>query len=308
MPQWAGSSWYFLRYIDPDNDKALADPKKLKYWTPIDWYNGGMEHTTLHLLYSRFWHKFLYDIKAVPTSEPYAKRTSQGMVLGEDNEKMSKSRGNVVNPDEVVEEHGADTLRVYEMFIGPFDQATPWSTKGVVGVRRFIEKVWQVGQNLDDKKRGNEDDLVRLTHKTIKQVTEQIETMDFNTCISAMMILIKKYQEEGCNQDIFEMFLKIFAPFAPHAAEEIWQSLGNKESIFLESWPEYDKSLIKESVQEIPVQINGKVRVRVMVTEDMDEAKVKELVLAEDKIKKWLQDKEIRKFIYVKDKIVNIVI
>jgi leucyl-tRNA synthetase len=216
MPQWAGSSWYFLRYIDPHNDKAFADPKKLKYWTPIDWYNGGMEHTTLHLLYSRFWHKFLYDIKVVPTPEPYAKRTSHGMILGEDGEKMSKSRGNVINPDFVVKEFGADSFRVYEMFMGAFDQVTPWSTQGLVGVRRFLDKVWQVGNNLDKKERTNNDDLVRLYNKTIKQVTEQIETLDLNTCVSSFMILINKFQEEGCNQKIFEQFLKLLAPFAPH--------------------------------------------------------------------------------------------
>jgi len=308
MPQWAGSSWYFLRYIDPHNDKALADKKLLKYWTPVDWYNGGMEHTTLHLLYSRFWHKFLYDIKVVPTPEPYAKRTSHGLILGEDGEKMSKSRGNVVNPDEVVNEYGADTLRVYEMFMGPFDQPTPWSTQGVVGVKRFLERVWQVGNNLDDKKRGYEDDLVRLTHKTIKQVTEQIETMDFNTCVSAFMILIKKYTEEGCNKEIFSMFLKILGPFAPHLSEELWSLVGNKNSIFKEKWPQYDKSLIKESVIEVPVQVNGKVRSKVMVTEDMAEEKIKEIVLADEKIKNWLADKELKKFIYIKDKIINIVI
>jgi leucyl-tRNA synthetase len=307
MPQWAGSSWYFLRYIDPQNKKALADKKLLKYWTPVDWYNGGMEHTTLHLLYSRFWHKFLYDIKVVPTSEPYAKRTSHGFILGEDGEKMSKSRGNVVNPDDVVKEYGADTFRVYMMFMGPFEQATPWSTQGVVGVSRFIEKVWQVGQNLDKTKRGNEDDLVRLTHKTIKQISQQTESLDMNTCISAFMILIKKYQEEGCNQEIFEMFLKMFAPFAPHLSEELWQQLGHKSSILKETWPSYDRSLIKESVNEIPVQINGKVRAKVMVTEDMDEAAVKKLALADENVKKWLNDKDVKKFIYIKDKIINIV-
>ncbi|MFC1598559.1 leucine--tRNA ligase [Patescibacteria group bacterium] len=308
MPQWAGSSWYFLRYIDPHNDKVFADLKKLKFWSPIDWYNGGMEHTTLHLLYSRFWHKFLSDIKVVPTPEPYAKRTSQGMVLAEDGEKMSKSRGNVVNPDDVVDNQGADTLRMYEMFMGPFEQAIPWSTKSVVGVRRFLEKVWQLAGNLDNKKRGNDDDLVRLTHQTIKQVTEQIETMDFNTCISSMMILIKKYQEENCNQEIFESFLKIFAPFAPHIAEEIWQILGHKDSIFLAAWPEYDKSLIKETVLEVPVQINGKVRAKLMISEDMTEDKVKELALADENVKKWLAENKIKKFIYIKDKIVNIVV
>ncbi len=308
MPQWAGSSWYFLRYIDPYNDQALADKDKLKYWTPVDWYNGGMEHTTLHLLYSRFWHKFLYDIDVVPTPEPYAKRTSHGFILGEDGEKMSKSRGNVINPDDVVREYGADTFRVYMMFMGPFEQATPWNTQGVLGVRRFIEKVWQIGNNLDNKKRGNDDDLVRLTHKTIQQVTEQTESLDLNTCISALMILINKYQEEGCNSENFELFLKIFAPFAPHLCEELWVSLGHQDSIFLETWPEYDKRLVKETVKELPVQINGKVRSKIFIAEDLDEAAVKEKVLADEKIKEWLEDKPIKKFIYVKDKIINIVI
>jgi leucyl-tRNA synthetase len=307
MPQWAGSSWYFLRYIDPHNKKALADPKKLKYWTPVDWYNGGMEHTTLHLLYSRFWHKFLYDIKVVPTPEPYAKRTSHGLILGEGGDKMSKSKGNVVNPDDVVKEYGADTFRVYEMFMGPFDQPTPWSTQGVVGVRRFIERIWQIGHKLDNKERGN-DDLVRLTHKTIKQLTEQIETLDLNTCISSLMILINKYQEEGCNKSIFEQFLKIFFPFAPHLCEELWQELGHKKSLALEKWPEYDENLIADTVKEVPVQINGKVRGKIFISEDIKEAEIKKLALADENVKKWLAEQEVKKFIYVKDKIINIVI
>ncbi len=308
MPQWAGSSWYFLRYVDPQNDKALADKKKLKYWTPVDWYNGGMEHTTLHLLYSRFWHKFLYDLKVVPTPEPYAKRTSHGLILGEDGEKMSKSRGNVVNPDAVVQEYGADTLRVYEMFMGPFDQPTPWSTQGVVGVRRFLEKIWQLANNLDKKKRTDDDDLIRLTHKTIKQVTEQIESMDFNTCISAMMILLNKYQAEGCNNEIFELFLKILSPFAPHICEELWHNLGHKKSIFLEKWPAYKSELVKDSVFEVPIQINSKIRGKIFITEDMSKEEVKKLALEEENVKKWLQGKEIKKFIYVRGKIINIVV
>jgi leucyl-tRNA synthetase len=308
MPQWAGSSWYFLRYTDPHNVKALADPKKLKYWTPVDWYNGGMEHTTLHLLYSRFWHKFLYDIKVVPTSEPYAKRTSHGMILGEDGEKMSKSRGNVINPDFVVKEFGADSFRVYEMFMGAFDQVTPWSTQGLVGVRRFLDKVWQVGNNLDKKERTNDDDLVRLYNKTIKQVTEQIETLDLNTCISSFMILINKFADEGCNQEIFEQFLKLLGPFAPHLAEELWQNLGHMKSIFLETWPEYNKELIKMSAIEIGVQINGKMRSKIFVTEDMTGAEVRKSVLVDKNVTKWLKGIEIKKFIYVAGKIVNIVV
>jgi leucyl-tRNA synthetase len=307
MPNWAGSSWYFLRYTDPHNDKALADFKKLKYWLPVDWYNGGMEHTTLHLLYSRFWHKFLFDIGVVPTPEPYAKRTSHGLILGEDGEKMSKSRGNVVNPDDVVNQYGADTLRVYEMFMGPFDQPTSWSTQGVIGVRRFIEKVWQIGHKLDDRKRTNDDDLVRLLNKTIKQVTEQIETLDLNTCVSAMMILINKFQEEGCDKEMFENFLKIFSPFAPHISEELWQKLGHKKSIFLEKWPKFDPALAKDAAIEVPIQINGKVRSKIFITEDQSEEEIKKLVLSDEKIKKYIEGKEIKKFIYVKNKIVNLV-
>jgi leucyl-tRNA synthetase len=308
MPQWAGSSWYYLRYCDPHNDKVLADKKKLKYWTPVDWYNGGMEHTTLHLLYSRFWHKFLFDIGVVPTPEPYAKRTSHGLILGEDGEKMSKSRGNVVNPDDVVKEYGADTFRIYEMFMGPFDQSTPWNTQGVVGIKRFMDKVWAIGNNLDNKKRESDDDLVRLIHKTIKQVTEQIETLDLNTCISALMILINKFQAEGCNQEIFEEFLKIFSPFAPHLGEELWQSLGHKKSIFLEKWPEYNAELAKDTVMEVPIQINGKVRGKILVTEDMREEEVKELAQQDENVKKWLIGQEIKKVIYIPGKIINLVI
>ncbi|MCX6746396.1 MAG: leucine--tRNA ligase [Candidatus Parcubacteria bacterium] len=308
MPQWAGSSWYFLRYCDPKNDKILADKKKLKYWTPVDWYNGGMEHTTLHLLYSRFWHKFLYDIGVVPTAEPYAKRTSHGLILGEDGEKMSKSRGNVVNPDDVVKEYGADTFRVYEMFMGPFDQPTPWSTQGVVGIKRFMDKVWAIGNKLDNKKRTNNDEEIRLLHKTIKQLAEQIETLDLNTCVSALMILINKFQDKGCNQEIFEQFLKILSPFAPHLGEELWQKLGHKKSIFLEKWPEYDPELAKDAVKEVPVQINGKMRCKILVTEDMSEEEIKNLALADEHVKKWLEGKEVKKIIYVPGKILNIVI
>ncbi|MDD5341000.1 MAG: class I tRNA ligase family protein [Patescibacteria group bacterium] len=308
MPNWAGSSWYFLRYTDPRNNKVLADFKKLKYWTPVDWYNGGMEHTTLHLLYSRFWHKFLFDLGVVPTPEPYAKRTSHGLILGEDGEKMSKSRGNVVNPDDVVGQVGADTFRVYEMFMGPFDQPTPWSTQGVTGVRRFMEKVWQIGNNLDDKKRTGNDDLVRLLNKTIKQVTEQIETLDLNTCISAMMILVNKFQAEGCDKKMFEDFLKILSPFAPHLGEELWQKLGHKKSIFLEKWPAFDSKLIKDEAIEIPVQINGKVRAKIFITADESEGEIKKKALTDENVKKYLNGGEAKKIIYVKGKIINIVI
>jgi leucyl-tRNA synthetase len=259
-------------------------------------------------LYSRFWHKFLYDIGVVPTSEPYAKRTSHGMILAENGEKMSKSRGNVINPDDVVKEYGANTFRVYEMFMGPFEQPTPWSTQGVVGIKRFMDKVWAIGNNLDNKKRGGDDDLVRLTHKTIKQVTEQIETLDLNTCISALMILINKFQAEGCNQEIFEKFIKIFSPFAPHICEELWANLGHKKSIFLEKWPEYDSELTKDTVKEVPVQINGKMRCKILVTEDMPEKEVKNLALEDEHVKKWLEGKEVKKVIYVPGKIINIVI
>ncbi len=306
MPNWAGSSWYFLRYTDPKNSKSLADNKKLDYWMPADWYNGGMEHTTLHLLYSRFWNKFLHDQGHVPTSEPYQKRTSHGMVLAEDGRKMSKSFGNVINPDEMVEQYGADTLRVYLMFMGPFSEAIPWSTKGVVGVRRFLEKVW----NLQDKVSKKEsEDVTRELHKTIKKVSEDIEEMKYNTAVAQMMILVNKMQAaESVSKKTFETFLIIFAPFAPHVAEELWQALGHKKSITLEAWPKFDAKLAKDETIELPVQINGKLRATINVPADISEDEAKELALAEENVQKHLSGQKVKKAVYVPGRMINFVI
>ncbi len=302
MPNWAGSSWYYLRYADSDNDKVFADEKNLKYWTPVDWYNGGMEHTTLHLLYSRFWHKFLYDIKVVPTHEPYQKRTSHGLILAEGGEKMSKSKGNVVNPDEVVENFGADSLRLYEMFMGPFDQAIAWSTDNMVGVRRFIEKVWR----LNEKVKDTESSLV--LDSAIKKVGEDIEAMKFNTAISQMMILVNEMEKkEEVSKADYETLLVLIAPFAPHVAEELWTKLGNETSVLTEKWPEYDESKMVEDTISIAVQVDGKVRADIEISIDEDEEKVKEKALEEDNVKKWTEGKNIEKVMYIKGKIVSIV-
>ncbi len=310
MPQWAGSSWYFLRYIDPQNNKKLAAKKKLEYWLPVDWYNGGMEHTTLHLLYSRFWHKFLYDIKAVPTPEPYGKRTSQGMILGEGGEKMSKSRGNVVNPDEMVKEYGADTLRVYEMFMGPFDQAIPWDAKGVVGVRRFLEKVWNIF-NSDEIKISDEidEELEILLNQTIKKVSEDVEAMKFNTAVSQMMILLNKISEtKSATKESWEKFLIILSPFAPHIAEELWQKLGRKKSLATEPWPKYDDSKIQNKTVEIAVQINGKVRAKIILPANASEEEVIHAVQNNSQAQKYLAGQEIKKTIFVPGKLISFVI
>lgn len=306
MPNWAGSNWYFIRYCDPKNNKMMVDEDKAKYWLPVDWYNGGMEHTTLHLLYSRFVYKFLYDIGAVPKScgsEPYKKRTAQGMVLGEGGIKMSKSKGNVINPDGFVQEYGADTIRLYELFMGPFDQAIPWDTKGVIGVRRFLDKVWSLLEKLNEDKN---DDLERLLHKTIKKVSEDIETMDFNTAISQMMIFVNK--AEAISKQVLAKFLLVLAPFAPHLAEEMWQELGNKDSIFKENWPDYDQKLIKDDNINLVIQVNGKVRDMLSVPAGISEAEAKKLALASEKVRKYLDGQEPKKIIFVKGKLVNLVV
>ncbi len=310
MPNWAGSSWYFMRYTDPKNKKYFADEKNLKYWMPVDWYNGGMEHTTLHLLYSRFWYKFLYDIGAVPKEcgdEPYKKRTSHGLILGEGGEKMSKSRGNVVNPDDIVARFGADTLRVYEMFMGPFDQAIPWDEKGVVGVFRFLERVWKLEEKVGGKN-GNKK-IEKILHQTIKKVSEDIEQMKFNTAVSALMILTNELSdEEKIGRDEFDTFLKILAPFAPHLAEELWEKLGNKKSIHLAEWPKYDPTKILEEEIDLIVQVNGKLRDTIQVKADINEEEAKKVVAESKKVKKWIEDKKIKKIIFVKGKLVNIVV
>ena len=306
MPQWAGSSWYFLRYIDPKNDQALADPEALKYWLPVDWYNGGMEHTTLHLLYSRFWHKFLYDQGVVPTPEPYQKRTSHGMILGENGEKMSKSRGNVVNPDDIVRDYGADTLRTYEMFIGAFDAAAAWSENGVKGCRRFLERVWKCAEMVNDQT-GYSDDLETKMHQTIKKVSSDYETLKYNTAIAAMMELVNEfYKKESVTKDEFKTLLILLNPVAPHITEELWESLGESDHLYRQSWPEFDEAKTKESVIEIGVQVNGKVRGTVSLAVDVS----KEDALAAGKaaVADKIEGREIVKEIYVPGRILNIVV
>ncbi|MGB8816114.1 MAG: leucine--tRNA ligase [Minisyncoccia bacterium] len=308
MPNWAGSSWYYLRYTDPKNKKAFADTKNLKYWTPVDWYNGGMEHTTLHLLYSRFWHKFLYDLKLVPTKEPYQKRTSQGFVLGEDGEKMSKSRGNVINPDEIVKNLGADSLRIYEMFMGPFDQSIAWGSDNIVGSRRFLERVWKLKNKVEDNF-SDKEDITILVNQTIKKVGEDIESINFNTAISGMMILANGLEnQEKISAKIYSDFIKILSPFAPHICEEIWAGLGNKKSIVATAWPKWDASKIVSGKIKMPIQINGKVRGVIEISNDLEEKEVFKLALQNKDIIRWIEGKEIRKTIFVKNKIINFIV
>ena len=304
MPQWAGSSWYFLRYTDPHNDKALASPEALKYWLPVDWYNGGMEHTTLHLLYSRFWHKFLYDQGVVPTPEPYQKRTSHGMILGENGEKMSKSRGNVVNPDDIVQEYGADTLRTYEMFIGAFDLAASWSEDGVKGCRRFLDRVWKL-QDLMTEEEGYSKDLETKMHQTIKKVSNDFENLKYNTAIAAMMTLLNDFYKKGSiTKGELKTLIILLNPVAPHITEEMWQIIGCEGRVYQQTWPEFDEAKTVESSVEIAVQINGKVKGTLGIQKDDP----KDQVIA--KAKEVIADKltgNIVKEIYVPGRLVNIV-
>jgi len=357
MPNWAGSSWYYLRYTDPKNKKEFASKKSLSYWCgqkakskkqkagPVDWYNGGMEHVTLHLLYSRFWHKFLYDLKLVPTKEPYKKRTAHGMILGEGGVKMSKSLGNVINPDSIVKTYGADTLRIYEMFIGPFEDSVVWNTESIIGSRRFIEKVWRIDQKIKENSKKmlshdshsnlnvvNESDIAyvaestssnslkKLLHKTIKKVSEDIESMRFNTAISAMMILATEMESAfakgfGVTKEDFKKFLQILAPFTPHVAEELWQQINKAKtkkqkakSISFSKWPKWDENLIKDEEIKIAVQVNGKVRAEILIQNDEKEEVVKEKALENQTVLKFLSGKEPKKIIYVKNRLINIVI
>ena len=304
MPQWAGSSWYFLRYTDPKNTEALASKEALKYWLPVDWYNGGMEHTTLHLLYSRFWHRFLYDQGVVPTKEPYQKRTSHGMILGENGEKMSKSRGNVVNPDDIVMDYGADTLRTYEMFIGAFDLSASWSENGVKGCRRFLDRVWKLQEILVD---GNEYRSAFETkmHQTIQKVSSDFENLKYNTAIAAMMSLLNDFYKEGSiNRAEFKTFLILLNPVAPHITEEIWENCGYEGRVYAQTWPEFDEAKTVEDTIELPVQINGKTRAVVTLPADVD----KDTAIAAGK--ELIADKltgTIVKEIYVPGRIINIV-
>lgn len=306
MPQWAGSSWYFLRYCDPHNDKELISKEAAEYWTPVDWYNGGMEHTTLHLLYSRFWHKFLYDIGVVPTSEPYQKRTSHGMILGENGEKMSKSRGNVVNPDEIVDTYGADTMRLYEMFIGDFEKAAPWNSDSIKGCKRFIEKYWNLQEKVVD---GDEytPEMEALMHKTIKKVTYDIDNLKANTAIAAMMSLVNELSAKGCNKAELKTLTILLNPFAPHVTEEMWDVMNFGGMVNQAKWPEYDEEKTKENDVEIVIQIMGKVRAKITVPVDMTKDDVLATAKAEPKIAELLDGKEIKKEVYVPGKLVNFV-
>ena len=304
MPQWAGSSWYFLRYTDPNNDEALASPEALKYWMPVDWYNGGMEHTTLHLLYSRFWHKFLYDEGVVPCPEPYQKRTSHGMILGENGEKMSKSRGNVVNPDDIVNEYGADTLRTYEMFIGAFDLAASWSEDGVKGCRRFLDRVWKLQDIMTDEE-GYSKDLETKMHQTIKKVSNDFENLKYNTAIAAMMALLNDFYKKGSiTKGELKTLIILLNPVAPHITEEMWQVIGCEGRVYQQTWPEYDEAKTVESSVEIAVQINGKVKATLGIQKDDPKDEV--IAKAKEKIADKLTG-NIVKEIYVPGRLVNIV-
>ena len=307
MPQWAGSSWYFLRYMDPHNDKALASPEALKYWSPVDWYNGGMEHTTLHLLYSRFWHKFLYDIGVVPTKEPYAKRTSHGMILGENGEKMSKSRGNVVNPDEIVDTYGADTMRLYEMFIGDFEKAAPWSPKSIKGCRRFLERVWALADKVQDGDTYSEQHEV-LMNRTIKKVGEDADNLKANTAIAALMTMLNEFYDKGVNKAEYKTFLALLNPFAPHITEELWQQLGETGLLSVAPWPTYDEAKTVESTVELAVQVNGKLKCTIKLAVDADKQTAIDTAMAEEKVQHAIEGKQIVKQIVVPGKIVNLVV
>jgi len=344
MPNWAGSSWYYLRYVDSHNNKEFASQKTLNYWlgvdpvrghegsqrpsasngVGVDWYNGGNEHTTLHLLYSRFWHKFLFDLGLVPTSEPYMKRTSHGMILGEGGVKMSKSLGNIINPNDIIKVYGADTLRVYEMFMGPFDQAIAWSTEAIIGSRRFLEKVWKISESISPSKISSRLTLsglpggsyatqkfysVSLLHKTIKKVSLDIEGMRFNTAISSLMILATEIQKaENVSRKDFKIFLQLLAPFAPHIVEELWQKLGEKKSIQLSSWPQFDENLIKDEEIKIVIQVNGKVRTQMVISQDDTEEDVKRKAFLDEVVVKYVKVDAIKKTVYVKNRLLNFVI
>ncbi|MBR7555003.1 leucine--tRNA ligase [Allobacillus sp. GCM10007491] len=313
MPQWAGSCWYYLRYIDPDNEDALADFETLKKWLPVDIYIGGAEHAVLHLLYARFWHKFLYDIGVVPTKEPFQKLFNQGMILGEGNEKMSKSKGNVVNPDDIIDTHGADTLRLYEMFMGPLDASVAWSTNGLDGSRRFLDRVWRLfvdenGKLKETVKDEENENFDKVYHETVKKVTEDYENLHFNTAISQLMVFVNEgYKAEFIPKQYVEGFVKMLSPIAPHLGEELWSLLGHEDSITYATWPEYDESKLTEDTVEIVLQVMGKVRSKVSVPVDATKEELEEIALADEKINEWIEGKTVRKVIAVPGKLVNIV-
>ncbi|WP_250425558.1 leucine--tRNA ligase [Staphylococcus aureus] len=313
MPQWAGSCWYYLRYIDPKNENMLADPEKLKHWLPVDLYIGGVEHAVLHLLYARFWHKVLYDLGIVPTKEPFQKLFNQGMILGEGNEKMSKSKGNVINPDDIVQSHGADTLRLYEMFMGPLDAAIAWSEKGLDGSRRFLDRVWRLMVNEDGTLSSkivttNNKSLDKVYNQTVKKVTEDFETLGFNTAISQLMVFINEcYKVDEVYKPYIESFVKMLAPIAPHIGEELWSKLGHEESITYQPWPTYDEALLVDDEVEIVVQVNGKLRAKIKIAKDTSKEEMQEIALSNDNVKASIEGKDIMKVIAVPQKLVNIV-
>jgi leucyl-tRNA synthetase len=314
MPQWAGSSWYFLRYIDPHNQDMIADPEKLKHWLPVDLYIGGAEHAVLHLLYARFWHKVLYDIGVVPTKEPFQKLYNQGMILGEGNEKMSKSKGNVVNPDDIVYSHGADTLRLYEMFMGPLDASIAWSENGLDGARRFLDRAWRLIINEEDGSISSKivdketPDLDKVYHETVKKVTHDFESLLFNTGISQLMVFVNEaYKQEEVSKFYIEGFVKLLSPVAPHLAEELWQRLGNEETIAYTAWPEFDDSKLVEDEVEIVVQVNGKVKTKLKIAKDLDKDSIEKEALNNSTIQGQIEGKTVRKVIVVPGKLVNIV-
>ena len=308
MPQWAGSSWYFLRYADPHNGKALASKELLDYWTPVDWYNGGMEHTTLHLLYSRFWHKFLYDIGVVPTAEPYKKRTSHGMILGEDGQKMSKSRGNVINPNDIINEFGADTLRLYIMFIGDFEKAAPWSSNAVKGCKRFLDRVWNLSETClaggESYSAANE----RAVHRAVKKVGDDIESMKFNTAIATLMALVNEFYEKTPSRGDIKALLALLSPFAPHIAEELWEIQGFGGMACQAAWPSYDESRTVDEAREIAVQIGGKLKGTVIVRSDAEDAAVIEAATSDEKIRRLIEGKELVRTIVVRNKLINLIV
>jgi len=316
MPQWAGSCWYYLRYLDPDNNSQGWDAEKEKYWMPVDLYIGGAEHAVLHLLYSRFWHKLLYDLGCVSTKEPFKKLVNQGMILGEDGQKMSKSRGNVINPDKVISDYGTDSMRLYEMFMGPLEAIKPWSMQGVEGVHRFLQKTWRMIIDEDTlqlsgavKETQAEEATLRLLNQTIKKVGDDIESFGFNTAISAMMIFVNHLSKQAVRpKSVVEKLILILAPFAPHIAEELWEKLGHKDSLAYEPWPEYDRELIKEKEIELAVQVNGKIKDRIVVSADADQEQIKQKALASEKVIAAMAGKEPKKIIVIKSRLVNIVI
>jgi leucyl-tRNA synthetase len=310
MPQWAGSCWYYLRYIDPKNNKELVSKEKQKYWLPVDLYVGGAEHATRHLIYARFWHKFLYDIKVVSQKEPFLKLRHVGLILGPDSRKMSKRYGNVITPEKMCQKYGADALRLYEMFMGPFSEEIAWQEKGIVGTKRFLDRVWNLKEKIKIEKNYKDNKkIITLTNKTIKKVSEDIENFKFNTAISQLMIFLNEIENANkISLEVYQIFLKLLAPFAPHICEELWQKIGNKKSIFLEKWPKYDKNKIEEEKIIFLIQINGKLRDKIFIEKDLSEEEIKDIVLKNEKIKKYITGKEIKKIIFIPQKLINIVL